>query len=328
MKNPVQVAISGAAGQLAYALLFRLANGDVFGADQPVELRLLEVSAAMGTLEGVALELEDCALPLLSGLHLSDQPEQTFEGANWCLLVGSKPRGAGETRADLLSDNGSIFVSHGRALGRAAKDVQILVVGNPANTNCLIALSNAVDVPKERFQAMTRLDHNRAVTQLANKAGVAVEEVSGMTIWGNHSATQFPDFYHARIRGKPAIEVIDELEWLKNDFIQSVQQRGAEIIKARGLSSAASAANAVIDHVRSMISATAEGEWFSSAVYSSGQYDCPEGLVSSFPIAADGKGAWKIIEGLEHPQFARDKIVLSFRELQSERDLVQELIPV
>ncbi len=326
MKNSLRVVITGAAGQLSYALLFRLAGGAVFGCDQPLELRLLEVRSAMKALEGVAMELDDCAFPLLRKLDLSEQAEEAFDGVNWALLVGSKPRGPGMERADLLMENGRIFVAQGQALRRAAADVQVLVIGNPANTNCLIALSNARDIPKQRFHAMMRLDHNRALAQLAAKAGVAVEEVSHMTIWGNHSPTQFADFHHARIQGRPAEEMIDDQQWLKGEFLKTVQQRGAQIIQARGLSSAASAANAAVDHVRSMREVTPKGEWISSAVYSDGSYDCPEGLVSSFPIASDGQGGWNIVQGLELTAFAREKVSLSIQELENERHLVKEFI--
>ncbi|HKI97307.1 MAG TPA: malate dehydrogenase [bacterium] len=327
MKAPIRVAITGAAGQLAYSLIFRVASGEVFGADQPLYLHLLEIPPAMKALNGVAMELDDCAYPLLRGLVLTDKADEAFNGINWGLLVGSKPRGPGMERKDLLTENGKIFVGQGKALERAASDVRVLVVGNPANTNCLIALNNARAIPADRFYAMTRLDHNRARAQLAAKAGVGIDQVTNVTIWGNHSATQFPDFINARIGGKPASEVITDRAWLEGQFITTVQKRGAAIIEARGLSSAASAANAAIDHVKSMLAATPDSDWISSATLSDGKhYGIPEGIVNSFPVRSDGRGGWKIVEGLEINDFARAKIDASVKELQEERAVIADLL--
>jgi malate dehydrogenase len=327
MKSPIRVAITGAAGQLAYSLIFRVASGEVFGADQPLHLNLLEIPPAMKALGGVAMELDDCAYPLLRGLTLTDKADEAFDGIHWGLLVGSKPRGPGMERKDLLTENGKIFVGQGKALERAASDLRVLVVGNPANTNCLIALKNARSVPPERFCAMTRLDHNRARAQLAAKAGVGIDQVTNVTIWGNHSATQFPDFLNARIGGKPATEAIKDRAWLESEFIATVQKRGAAIIEARGLSSAASAANAAIDHVRSMLSATPKGDWISAGVLTDGKrYGIPEGIVNSFPVRSDGKGSWQIVDGLEVSEFARAKINASVKELQEERSVIADLL--
>jgi len=325
MKSPIRVAITGAAGQLAYSLIFRVASGEVFGADQPLHLSLLEIPPAMNALKGVGMELEDCAYPLLKSLSLTDKADEAFNGINWGLLVGSKPRGKGMERKDLLLDNGKIFVEQGRALQKAASDVRILVVGNPANTNCLICLSNAKSVPPERFAAMTRLDHNRAAGQLAAKAKVSVSDVSNVTIWGNHSATQFPDFFNAKIGGKPAPAVIGDKAWLEGQFIATVQKRGAAVIEARGLSSAASAANAAIDHVKSVLQPTPANDWFSAAVLSSGNYGIPKGIVSGFPVRSDGK-QWSIVQGVEINAFARAKIDASVKELQEERAVVEGLL--
>ncbi len=327
MKSPIRVAITGAAGQLAYSLIFRVASGEVFGADQPLHLHLLEIPPAMKALNGVAMELNDCSYPLLRGMTLTDKSEEAFNGISWGLLVGSKPRGPGMERKDLLTENGKIFVGQGKALARAAADLRVLVVGNPANTNCLIALKNARSIPAERFHAMTRLDHNRARAQLAGKAGVGIDKVTNVTIWGNHSATQFPDFLNAKIGGKPVADVITERAWLEGDFISTVQQRGKAIIDARGLSSAASAANAAIDHVKSMLAATPKGDWISSAVLSNGKsYGIPEGIVSSFPVRSNGKGGWEIVQGLEISEFARRKIDASVKELQEERAVIADLL--
>jgi malate dehydrogenase len=327
MKPPIRVAVTGAAGQLAYSLIFRIASGEVFGADQPLHLHLLEIPPAMKALGGVAMEIDDCAYPLLRGLLLTDKAEEAFNGIHWGLLVGSKPRGPGMERKDLLTENGKIFVGQGKALERAAPELRVLVVGNPANTNCLIALKNARAVPAERFHAMTRLDHNRARAQLAAKAEVGVSDVTNVTIWGNHSATQFPDFLHAKVKGKPAAEAISDRAWLEGAFITMVQKRGAAIIEARGLSSAASAANAAIDHVKSMLSATPKGDWISSGVLSNGKrYGIPEGIVSSFPVTSDGKGGWQIVDGLEINEFARKKIDASVKELQDERTVIADLL--
>ena len=322
---PLQVAITGAAGQLAYSLIFRVASGEVFGPEQPIALRLLEIPPAMGALRGVAMELEDCAYPLLRSIDLEDDPTRGFDGVHWALLVGSKPRGKGMERQDLIRDNGAIFVKQGQALRRADAALQVLVVGNPANTNCLIARHHAPDVPSERFAAMMRLDQNRAMAQLAQKAGVEVRLVRQMTIWGNHSATQFPDFTNACIDGRPAEDVITDAEWLRGDFIRRVQQRGAAIIEARGLSSAASAANAAIDHICSLIHPTPEDDWFSAAVVSDGSYGVPKGLVASFPLRSDGR-SWQIVQGLSLSSFARQKIDVSIAELEAERRIVADLL--
>lgn len=325
MKPPIRVAVTGAAGQLAYALIFRLASGEVFGPDQPVELRLLEITPAMGALAGVGMELDDCAYPLLKDLVLTDDADKAFDGVNWALLVGAKPRSKGMERKDLLLDNGKIFTGQGKSLGKAASDVQILVVGNPANTNALIALNNASGVPADRFAAMTRLDHNRALAQLAAKAGVGIDAVTCMTIWGNHSATQYPDFYNAKINGKPVTEVITDSAWLESEFIPVVQKRGAAIIEARGVSSAASAANAALDHVRAMITPTKADDWFSAAVPSDGSYGIPKGLIFGFPLRSDGK-KWEIVQGLEWNDFAREKIAATQKELEEEKTVVAELL--
>jgi malate dehydrogenase len=325
--EPVQVTVTGAAGQIGYSLLFRIAHGDLLGPDQPLVLRLLEIEPAMKALQGVAMELDDCAFPLLRDQVLTSDTEEAFDGANWALLVGSVPRKAGMERGDLLSVNGGIFGPQGRAIAsRAASDVRILVVGNPCNTNCLIARTNAPEIPAERWFAMTRLDENRAKSQLAHKAGVGVASVTNLAIWGNHSATQYPDFANARIGGRPAPEVISDHEWLRGEFITTVQKRGAAIIEARGASSAASAANAVIDSVRSIAGGTQSDDWTSLAVASRGEYGAPEGLQFGFPVSSDGR-AWKVVEGLDLDDFAREKIRITTEELIQERDLVKQLIP-
>jgi malate dehydrogenase len=326
MKDPVRVAVTGAAGHIGYALLFRIASGQMLGDDQPVVLQLLEIPEAVGALEGVRMELDDCALPLLAGVVGTDDAARAFAGASYALLVGAMPRKEGMERADLLSANGAIFTAQGKAISdNAADDVKVLVVGNPANTNALIAMSNAPDVPRERFTAMTRLDHNRAKAQLAAKAGVAVGDVTRMTIWGNHSATQYPDVFHAEVAGKPAFEAAgSDQAWLENDFIPTVQQRGAAVIKARGLSSAASAANAAIAHMRDWALGTDEGDWVSMAVPSDGSYGVPEGLVSGFPCTASG-GTYQIVQGLDIDEFSRGRIDASVAELASERDAVAAL---
>ncbi len=325
MNEPVRVAVTGAAGQIGYSLLFRIASGQMLGADRPVILQLLEITPALDALKGVVMELEDCAFPLLAGVVQTDEPGEAFDGVNYALLVGSRPRSKGMERKELLEANGAIFTVQGKALSdNAADDVRILVVGNPANTNCLIAMNNAPNIPNERFSAMTRLDHNRAVAQLANKTGVTVNDVAKMTIWGNHSSTQYPDLYHAEINGKIAAEVVGDEAWIENTFIPTVQQRGAAIIEARGLSSAASAANAAIDHVRDWVGGTAEGDWVSMAVCSDGSYGVPEGLISSFPVTTSG-GEWQIVQGLEHNEFSRSRIDATVAELEEERDTVREL---
>ena len=323
--SPVRVAVTGAAGQIGYSLVFRVASGQLFGPDQPVVLQLLEIPPAMGALEGVAMELDDCAFGLLSGIELTDRPEVAFDGVGVALLVGSRPRTKGMERKDLLEANGAIFTGQGRALNdRAADDLRVLVVGNPANTNCLIAMANAPDVPAERFSAMTRLDHNRALTQVAARAGVSVNDVSRMTIWGNHSATQYPDLFRCRVGARSAAEVIGDQTWLEDTFIPSVQQRGAAIIEARGASSAASAANAAIDHISDWLSGTPEGNWVSMAVRSDGRYGVDQGLISSFPVTCND-GDWSIVPDLEIDEFSRARIDVSVDELVTERDTVASL---
>jgi len=323
LSNPVRVTVTGAAGQIGYSLVFRIASGQLLGPDQPVELRLLEVPQAMGALEGVAMELVDCAFPLLAALDLHDSPDEGFEGTNIALLVGSRPRTKGMERAELLSENGKIFTTQGKALnGHAAADLKVLVVGNPANTNCLIAMNNAPDVPRERFTSMMRLDHNRAIAQLANKLEVPVTEVSEMGVWGNHSPTMYPDLFHAKVGGHIAAVAVDDQEWIENDFLPNVGKRGAAIIEARGASSAASAASAAIDHVSDWVKGTG-GRWASMGVVSDGSYGIPEGLISGFPCTCEG-GEWKIVEGLELDEFSRVKIDLSVEELVGERDTVTE----
>jgi len=325
-KPPMHVTVTGAAGQIGYSLLFRIASGQLLGPDQPVVLRLLEIEPAMKALEGVVMELDDCAFPLLSDVVATAELKQAFDGTNWALLVGSIPRKAGMERGDLLEVNGGIFKPQGAAIAaHAASDVRVLVVGNPCNTNCLIARSSAPGVPSDRWFAMTRLDENRAKTQLAKKADVPVATVSNLAIWGNHSATQFPDFAHALVGRRPVPEVISDVDWLRGDFITTVQKRGAAVIEARGLSSAASAANAVIDTVNSLRTPTPDGDWSSVAVTSSGQYGAPEGLQFGFPVRADGKGGWSVVEGLDHDDFAKERIRLTTEELEGEREDVRKL---
>ena len=322
---PVRVAVTGAAGQIGYSLVFRIASGQLLGPEVPVILQMLEITPAMGALEGVAMELDDCAFRLLAGMELTDEPETAFSDASWALLVGSRPRSKGMERKDLLEANGGIFTRQGSALAaHAAEDIRVLVVGNPANTNCLIAQRNAPGIPPERFTAMTRLDHNRAIAQLAGRAGVTVRDVSCMTIWGNHSATQYPDIFNCSIGDRRASEVVDDQRWLEEDFIPTVQQRGAAIIEARGASSAASAANAAIDHVSDWTSGTPGGDWVSVALPSDGSYGVPEGLISSFPCTSDGDN-WQIVQGLGHNAFSRSRIDASVAELGGERDTVAEL---
>ena len=325
MTTPVNVTVTGAAGQIGYALLFRIASGQMLGPDVPVRLRLLEIPQAVKAAEGVALELDDCAFPLLAGIDIFDDARAAFDGVNVALLVGARPRTAGMERGDLLEANGGIFKPQGEAINAgAADDVRVLVVGNPANTNALIAAAHAPDVPAARFTAMTRLDHNRALTQLAQKAGVSVADIERLTIWGNHSATQYPDIFHARIQGRPAAEVVADQAWLENEFIPTVAKRGAQIIEARGASSAASAANAAIDHVFSWVNGTPEGDWTSAAIVSDGSYGVPEGLISSFPVTSDG-GEWQIVQGLEIDEFSRARIDASVAELVEEREAVRAL---
>lgn len=323
--TPVKIAVTGAAGQIGYSLLFRLAAGNLLGPDTPVELRLLEITPALKTLEGVVMELDDCAFPTLAKVEIGDDPAKVFEGVNLALLVGARPRTKGMERGDLLEANGAIFTAQGKALNEvAASDVRIGVTGNPANTNALIAMTNAPDIPSERFSALTRLDHNRAISQLAAKTGAAVTEIRRMTIWGNHSATQYPDLFHAEVGGRNAAEVVDDQAWLENDFIPTVAKRGAAIIEARGSSSAASAASATIDAARDWLQGSPEGDWVSMAVRSDGSYGVPEGIVSSFPVTTSG-GDWSIVQGLEIDDFSRGRIDASVAELQEEKDAVTQL---
>ena len=325
MSAPVKVAVTGAAGQIGYSLLFRIASGSMLGPDQPVELRLLEITPALKALEGVVMELDDCAFPMLSNVEIGDDPKAIFDGVNLACLVGARPRAKGMERGDLLEANGAIFKPQGQALNdHAADDVKVLITGNPANTNALIAMRNAPDIPAERFNALTRLDHNRAKAQLAAKTGASVNDVTHMTIWGNHSATQYPDLFNALVRGKNAAELIDDQEWLESTFLPTVQQRGAAIIEARGASSAASAANATVDHMRDWVLGTPEDDWVSMSVPSDGSYGVPEGLMSSFACTVSG-GGYQIVEGLEINDFSRGKIDASVAELIEERDAVRTL---
>ena len=327
-EQPVHVAVTGAAGQIGYQLLFRLASGQALGPDQPLVLRLLEVEAALKALDGVVMELQDCAFPLLRDVVTTSDPRQAFDGAGWALMVGAMPRKEGMERRDLLSANAGIFSEQGKALNAVAgRDVRVLVVGNPCITNCLIARGNAPDIPAERWFAMTRLDENRGKSLLASRARVDVSEISNLGIWGNHSATQFPDARNARIGGRPVPEAIDDEEWLLGEFVTTVQQRGAAVIKARGASSAASAANAAIDSVRSIVDRTPDGDWTSLAVVSHGEYEIPEGLQFGFPVRSDGRG-WEVVEGISLDEKARQKIKVTTEELEGERAEVQHLLPV
>jgi malate dehydrogenase len=322
---PVKVAVTGAAGQIGYSLLFRIGSGSMLGPDQPVEFRLLEITPALKALEGVVMELDDCAFPLLSKVEIGDDPKTIFDGVNLACLVGARPRTKGMERGDLLEANGAIFKPQGQALNdHAADDVKVLVTGNPANTNALIAMHNAPDLPAERFNALTRLDHNRAKAQLAAKTGASVNEVTHLTIWGNHSATQYPDVFNAMVRGQNAAELIDDQQWLESTFLPTVQQRGAAIIEARGASSAASAANATVEHIRDWVHGTPEGDWVSMSVPSDGSYGVPEGLISSFACTTAG-GAYQIVQGLSINDFSRGKIDASVAELVEERDAVRAL---
>jgi malate dehydrogenase len=322
--TPLKVAVTGAAGQIGYSLLFRLASGSLLG-DRPIELRLLEIEPALKTLEGVVMELDDCAFPNLAGIEIGHEAEKIFDGVNLALLVGARPRGPGMERGDLLSANGAIFTAQGKALNEvAADDVRVGVTGNPANTNALIAMTNAPDIPRERFSALTRLDHNRAISQLAAKTGAAVTDIKKMTIWGNHSATQYPDLFHAEVAGKNAADVVADQGWIENDFIPTVAKRGAAIIEARGSSSAASAASATVDAARDWLLGSAADDWVSMAVVSDGSYGVPEGLISSFPVTTKD-GSWEIVQGLEIDDFSRGRIDASVAELADERDAVKEL---
>lgn len=325
MKAPVRVAVTGAAGQIGYALLFRIASGAMLGADQPVILQLLDITPAMEALEGVRMELDDCAFPTLAGIVCTDDPNVAFKDADYALLVGARPRGPGMERKDLLEANAAIFSVQGKAINdHASKNIKVLVVGNPANTNALITQRNAPDIDPRNFTAMTRLDHNRAMTQIAQKTGTTVNDVTNMTIWGNHSATQYPDLFNARVNGKAAIELVDQ-EWYEADFIPTVQQRGAAIIKARGASSAASAANAAIDHMRSWALGTEGDDWVSMGVYSDGSYGIAEGLIYSFPCRCKG-GDWEIVQGVEVGEFSKAKMAATETELAEERDAVAHLL--
>jgi len=327
MNSPIRVAVTGAAGQIGYSLLFRIASGAMFGPEQPIILHLIEIEPALPALGGVVMELQDCAFPLLKGIVPTADLAEGFKDVNWALLVGSVPRKAGMERKDLLGINGKIFIGQGQAIEKnAASNVRVLVVGNPCNTNCLIAMNNAKGVPANRWFAMTRLDENRAKMQLALKAGVDVTRVSNLAIWGNHSATMYPDFYNARIDGRHATEAIADIHWLQNDFIATVQQRGAAIIKARGLSSAASAANAVVDTVRSLTTPTLEGDWYSVAVHSEGQYEIEPGIITSFPIRTSHDGGWEVAKWVPIGDFSRGKINATVTELKEERELVRELL--
>ncbi|MFJ6010858.1 malate dehydrogenase [Streptomyces sp. NPDC092952] len=324
-RTPVNVTVTGAAGQIGYALLFRIASGHLLGPDVPVNLRLLEIPQGLKAAEGTAMELDDCAFPLLRGIEITDDANKAFDGANVALLVGARPRTKGMERGDLLSANGGIFKPQGKAINdNAADDIKVLVVGNPANTNALIAQAAAPDVPAERFTAMTRLDHNRAISQLAAKTGAAVSDIKKLTIWGNHSATQYPDIFHAEIAGKNAAELVNDEAWLADTFIPTVAKRGAAIIEARGASSAASAANAAIDHVHTWVNGTAAGDWTSMGIPSDGSYGVPEGIISSFPVTTEN-GTYKIVQGLEINEFSRTRIDASVKELTEERDAVREL---
>ncbi len=324
-KASVNVAVTGAAGQIGYAILFRIASGQLLGDDTPVHLSLLEIPAAVKAAEGTAMELDDCAFPLLTGVDIYDDPKPAFDGVNIALLVGARPRTKGMERGDLLEANGQIFKPQGQALNEhAASDVKVLVVGNPANTNCLIAHSNAPDVPRERFSAMMRLDHNRAIAQVAAKTGAAISEITNMTIWGNHSATQYPDVFHSKVKGTDGAEAVGDRDWIENDFIPTVQKRGAAIIDARGASSAASAANAAIDHVRDWVNGTPEGDWVSMAIPADGSYGVREGIFSGYPCTCS-RGEYKIVEGLDLDAFSRERIDTTVLELNEEREAVKQL---
>jgi malate dehydrogenase len=323
--SPLKVGVTGAAGQIGYSLLFRLASGSLLGPERPIELRLLEIEPALKALEGVVMELDDCAFPQLAGVEIGADPNKIFDGVNLALLVGARPRGPGMERGDLLEANGAIFTAQGKALNSvAAEDIRVGVTGNPANTNALIAMSNAADIPRERFSALTRLDHNRAISQLAAKTGAAVTEIKKMTIWGNHSATQYPDIFHAEIGGKNAAGVVNDQGWIENEFIPTVAKRGAAIIDARGASSAASAASATVDAARDWLLGSPAGDWVSMAVVSDGSYGVPPGLISSFPVTTTA-GNWSIVQGLEIDDFSRSRIDKSTAELADERNAVTEL---
>jgi malate dehydrogenase len=323
--SPVRVAVTGAAGQIGYAILFRIASGQLLGPDTPVHLSLLEIPAALKAVEGTAMEIDDCAFPLVAGVDITDDPNKAFDGASVALLIGARPRTKGMERGDLLEANGGIFKPQGKALNdHAASDIKVLVVGNPANTNCLIAKSHAPDIPAERFTSMMRLDHNRAIAQLAAKAGATVSDITNMTVWGNHSPTQYPDIFHAKVKGQNAAEVVSDQEWLENDFLPTVQKRGAAVIEARGASSAASAANAAVDHVHDWVMGTPEGDWVSMGIPSDGSYGVDEGVIFGFPVTCSG-GSYEIVQGLDVNDFSKSRLDVTVNELQDERDTVKQL---
>ena len=323
--SPVRVAVTGAAGQIGYAILFRIASGQLLGPDTPVHLSLLEIPAALKAVEGTAMEIDDCAFPLVAGVDITDDPNKAFDGASVALLIGARPRSKGMERSDLLEANGGIFKPQGKALNdHAASDIKVLVVGNPANTNCLIAKSNAPDIPAERFTSMMRLDHNRAIAQLAAKAGATVSDITNMTVWGNHSPTQYPDIFNAKVKGQNAAEAVNDQEWLENDFLPTVQKRGAAVIEARGASSAASAANAAVDHVHDWVTGTPEGDWVSMGIPSDGSYGVDEGVIFGFPVTCSG-GAYEIVQGLDLNDFSQSRLDVTVNELQDERETVKQL---
>ena len=323
--SPVRVAVTGAAGQIGYAILFRIASGQLLGPDTPVHLSLLEIPAALKAVEGTAMEIDDCAFPLVAGVDITDDPNKAFDGASVALLIGARPRTKGMERSDLLEANGGIFKPQGKALNdHAASDIKVLVVGNPANTNCLIAKSNAPDIPAERFTSMMRLDHNRAIAQLAAKAGATVSDITNMTVWGNHSPTQYPDIFNAKVKGKNAAEAVNDQEWLENDFLPTVQKRGAAVIDARGASSAASAANAAVDHVHDWVMGTADGDWVSMGIPSERSYGIPEGVIFGFPVTCSG-GSYEIVQGLDLNDFSKARLDVTVNELEDERETVKQL---
>ena len=323
--SPVRVAVTGAAGQIGYAILFRIASGQLLGPDTPVHLSLLEIPAALKAVEGTAMEIDDCAFPLVAGVDITDDPNKAFDGASVALLIGARPRSKGMERSDLLEANGGIFKPQGKALNdHAASDIKVLVVGNPANTNCLIAKSNAPDIPAERFTSMMRLDHNRAIAQLAAKAGATVSDITNMTVWGNHSPTQYPDIFNAKVKGQNAAEAVNDQEWLENDFLPTVQKRGAAVIEARGASSAASAANAAVDHVHDWVMGTPEGDWVSMGIPSDGSYGVDEGVIFGFPVTCSGS-AYEIVQGLDLNDFSQSRLDVTVNELQDERETVKQL---
>ena len=323
--SPVRVAVTGAAGQIGYAILFRIASGQLLGPDTPVHLSLLEIPDALKAVEGTAMELDDCAFPLLAGVDITDDPNKAFDGVNIAMLIGARPRTKGMERSDLLEANGGIFKPQGQALNdHASSDIKVLVVGNPANTNCLIAQQNAPDIPAERFTSMMRLDHNRAIAQLAAKAGAQVRDVTNMTVWGNHSPTQYPDIFHAKVKGENAAEVVDDQEWLEDDFIPTVQKRGPAVIEARGASSAASAANAAVDHMHDWVLGTPDGDWVSMGIPSDGSYGVDEGLIAGFPVTC-ANGSYEVVQGLELNDFSRSRLEVTVNELKDERATIKRL---